>query len=249
MKENKILNNSQIIILGVCIAIATIAASFILSRAALKIMQLTQEQITVTGSASKKIVSDFIVWQSSFSCRASDLKTAYNQMKIDLDKIKTYLKSKNVSDSEISVSPVSIETIYKKNDKGGNTNEIEGYQLTQSIEVSSGNVTLINNISQDATELIEQDVAFLSQQPSYHYTRIDELKIEMLAKATENAKQRAASMVQATGNRIGLMRSARMGVFQITPVLSTDISDWGINDTSTLEKKVMAVVSVKFAID
>jgi hypothetical protein len=97
--------------------------------------------------------------------------------------------------------------------------------------------------------LIEQDVAFLSQQPSYHYTRIDELKIEMLAKATENAKQRAASMVQATGNRIGLMRSARMGVFQITPVLSTDISDWGINDTSTLEKKVMAVVSVKFAID
>ncbi len=71
----------------------------------------------------------------------------------------------------------------------------------------------------------------------------------MLAKATENAKQRAASMVQSTGNKIGSIRSARMGVFQITPVTSTDVSDWGENDTSSLDKKVMAVVGATFAIE
>jgi len=70
----------------------------------------------------------------------------------------------------------------------------------------------------------------------------------MLEKASENAKQRAEKMAKATGNSIGFMRSARMGVFQITPVTSTDISDWGINDTSSLDKKVMAVVTVSFAI-
>jgi len=53
---------------------------------------------------------------------------------------------------------------------------------------------------------------------------LDELKVEMLAKATENAKLRAENMVKATGNRIGFMRSAKMGVFQITPVNSTEIS-------------------------
>ena len=73
--------------------------------------------------------------------------------------------------------------------------------------------------------------------------------IEMLARATENARQRAENMAKATGNRIGFMRSAKMGVFQITPVTSTDVSDWGVNDTTSFDKKVMAVVTVSFAIE
>ena len=60
--------------------------------------------------------------------------------------------------------------------------------------------------------------------------------------------KRAKNMVVSTGNRIGLMRSARMGVFQITPANSYEISSWGINDTSSLDKKVTAVVHVSFAI-
>ena len=71
----------------------------------------------------------------------------------------------------------------------------------------------------------------------------------MLAKATGNAKVRAESMVKVSGNKIGFMRSAKMGVFQITPVTSTDVSDYGYNDTSSLDKKVMAVVSAAFAIE
>jgi hypothetical protein len=85
--------------------------------------------------------------------------------------------------------------------------------------------------------------------PNYFYTKLDELKIEMLATATENAKQRAENMAKASGNRIGFMRSARMGVFQITSPNSTDVSDSGINDTSSIEKKVTAVVSVTFSIE
>ena len=71
----------------------------------------------------------------------------------------------------------------------------------------------------------------------------------MLARATENAKQRAENMAKATGNKIGVIRSARMGVLQITPGTSTDVSDMGINDTSSLDKKVTAVVTASFAIE
>ena len=56
-------------------------------------------------------------------------------------------------------------------------------------------------------------------------------------------------MAKATGNTIGFMRSAKMGVFQITPINSTEVSDWGENDTSSLYKKVTAVVTVSFAIE
>ena len=71
----------------------------------------------------------------------------------------------------------------------------------------------------------------------------------MLAKATENAKLRAESIVSSVGNKIGTLQSAKMGVFQITPVTSTQVSDYGEDDTSSLQKKVMVVVNTSFSID
>lgn len=249
MEGGRFLRNSQIVILGICIAVATIASSVILSQGFLKIMKFTKEVISVTGSAQKDIKSDYIVWRGSFSRRETDLKTAYQKVREDLDKVKAYLISKGVSEKETIISQVSTDTVYKKNEKGNDTNDIQGYRVTQGIEIRSNEVDKIDKVSREVTELIDQGVEFSSEAPEYFYTKLDELKIEMLTKATENAKQRAENMAKATGNKIGFMRNARMGVFQITPINSTEISDWGINDTSSLEKKVTAVVNVGFAID
>ena len=249
MEGGNFFKNSQIIVLGICIAVATIVSSVILSGGFLKVMKFTREQISVTGSATKDIKSDYIVWVGSFSRREANLKAAYAGLKSDLDKIKEYLKSKGVKDDEITICQVSTETVYKKNDKGNDTNDIQAYRLSQNIEIRSYDVEKIDKVAREITELINQNIEFTSGSPEYFYTKLDELKIEMLAKATQNAKQRAESMVKATGNRIGFMRSARMGVFQITPVTSTDVSDWGVNDTTSFDKKVMAVVTVSFAIE
>lgn len=249
MEGGRILRSSQIIILGICIAAATIISSIILSEGFLKIMKFTREQISVTGSATKEIKSDYIVWKGEFTRREIDLKTAYKSLKEDLDKVKAYLISKGVTEKETIISQVTTETVYRKNEKGNDTNDIQGYRLSQNVEIRSNDVDKIAKVSRESTELIDQGIQFTSPAPEYFYTKLDELKIEMLAKATENAKQRAESMVKSTGNKIGFMRSARMGVFQITPVTSTDVSDWGMNDTTSLDKKVMAVVTVSFAIE
>jgi len=249
MESGNFFKNSQIIVLGVCIAVATIASSVILSGGFLKVMKFTREQISVTGSATKEIRSDHIVWKGAFARREADLKTAYQELQEDLDKVKTYLSSKGVSENETIISQVLTETVYRKNEKGNDTNDIEGYTLTQNVEIRSNDVDKIDKVSRESTRLIDQGILFVSQAPEYFYTKIDELKVEMLARATENAKQRASSMAKATGNKIGFMRSARMGVFQITPSTSTEVSDWGVNDTSSLDKKVMAVVTVSFAIE
>lgn len=249
MEGGRFLRNSQIIILGICIAVATIVSSVILSQGFLKIMKFTREVISVTGSAEKRIKSDYIVWRCGFSRREATLPVAYQALKGDLEKIKAYLAAKGVNPNEMFISPVSTETIYKKNDKGNETNEIQWYRLSQNIEIRSNEVDKIDQVSREATELINQDIGLDSSSPQYFYTKLDELKVEMLARATENAKLRAENMAKSTGNKIGLMRSARMGVFQITPVTSTEVSDWGENDTSSLEKKVMAVVTVSFTIE
>ncbi len=249
MENESFLKNSQIIVLGICIAVATIASSIILSGGFLKVMKFTREQINVTGSATKEIRSDYIVWRGTLSKREDDLKVAYKNLKADLDTTKKYLLSKGISDDEMAASQVTTETIYKKNEKGNDTNDIQGYRLYQNIEVRSGDVDKVTLVSRESTELIDQGIQFESQAPEYFYKKLDELKLEMLAKATENAKQRAENMAKATGNKIGFMRSAKMGVFQITPVTSTEVSDWGTNDTTSLDKKVMSVVTVSFGIE
>ena len=249
MEGGNFLKNSQIIVLGICIAVATIVSSVILSGGFLKVMKFTREQISVTGSATKEIRSDYIVWNGEFSRREPNLKTAYNDLKSDLEKVKAYLNSKGVKDDELTIWQVATETVYKKNDKGNDTNDIQGYRLSQGIVIRSYDVEKIDRVAREVTELINQGIEFTSSAPEYFYTKLDELKIEMLAKATENAKQRAESMVKSTGNKIGFMRNAKMGVFQITPATSTDVSDWGVNDTTSLDKKVMAVVTVSFAIE
>ena len=249
MEGGKILRNSQIVILGICIAVATIASSVILSQGFLKVMKFMREQINVTGSATKEIKSDYIVWRAAFYKRDTNMKTAYANLKQDLDEVMRYLKDKGVNEKEAIISQINTSTIYKKNDKGNDTNTIEAYKLSQSIEIRSNDVQKIDHVSRESTELINLGIEFESTPPDYFYTKLDELKLEMLGKATENAKQRAENMVKATGNKIGFMKSAKMGVFQITPITSTDVSDWGINDTTSLDKKVMAVVTASFSIE
>jgi len=249
MEGLKVLRSTQIIILGICFVVATIVSIIIFSKGLLQIKKFSGEVISVTGSAEKKIESDYIVWHSSFSRRELQLKSAYANIQEDLKKVKSYLLSKGIKEDEIVVSQIDTKVVYKKNEKGNDTNEIEGYLLSQGIEVKSNDVKRIDEISRQSTELINQDIQFISQAPEYFYTKLADLKVEMLAKATEDAKQRAISMANSTGNKIGAIRSAKMGVFQITPITSTDVSWYGENDTSSFEKKVMAVVTASFAIE
>ena len=242
------LKNVQIIILGLCIAGATIISTSIMTKGVLQIKKFTNEVIRVTGSAEKKIISDYIVWNASFSRRDPDLQTAYKELQEDLKKVKKYLISKGVKENEIEIYSVDIRKLYKLDEKGHTTNQIEKYVLYQKLEVKSYDVKKIDEISKKSTELINQGIQFISEAPKYFYTKLADLKVEMLSKATENARKRAECMANSAGNKIGTIRSAKMGVFQITPVTSTEVSWYGQNDTSSMEKKVMAVVSATFSI-
>jgi len=249
MENGAFLKDSQIIVLGICIGVATIVASVILSQGAFRIMKFTKENITVTGSAQKEIRSDYIVWACNVSRQSPDLAKAYVELKADTERVIAYLKARQVNEKEMTTSQVRTEVLRKENMYYGDSSDVTGYLLTQNIEVKSHEVDKISLVSRESTELISQGIKFVSEAPGYFYTDLSQLKIEMLAMATQNAKKRAESIAGSVGNKIGWMRSARMGVFQITPVTSTDISDYGENDTSSLDKKVMSVVSASFAIE
>jgi len=119
----------------------------------------------------------------------------------------------------------------------------------QRIEIKSTDVNKIKEISLDISSLIEKGVNFNVDMPEYHYTKLADLKIEIQAAASKDAMIRAQKIAEATGRELGPMRSARMGVLQITPRLSNMISDYGINDLSSIEKEITAVVNASFEIE
>jgi uncharacterized protein len=207
-----------------------------------------EQTITVTGSARKRIKSDLVVWRSAVTYQATQLSEAYKSLSDNIPRVKQYLISKGIPENQITISSISSTTMHAKDNEGNETGQITGYSLRQELEVRSNDVDKIERVAREATELINQGILLESMSPEYLYTKLGDLKIEMLGEAAKDAKTRAQQIASSTGSSIGSVRSAKMGVMQITPADSNEVSDTGENDTSSLEKDITAVVNVSFAV-
>ena len=240
--------NGHIFNAGFALAVALVLSS-IVGAWAYTHAKNGEQVITVTGSARKRIKSDLVVWRAGVSYQASQLSEAYKALSDNVPKVKQYLISKGVKEDQITISSISSTTLHEKNSDGEETGQITGYSLRQELMVRSNDVDKIERLAREATELINQGILLESNPPEYLYTKLGDLKIEMLAEAAKDAKVRAQQIASSTGSSIGSVRTARMGVMQITPADSNDVSDSGMNDTSSLEKDITAVVNVGFAVD
>jgi len=241
------LKDYQVVLLGLLIAGGAILSTSILSGAVVEFQKLQNQTIRVTGSASQQVTSDYGVLTLRINARTTDLKGGYAKLASDVNTIKEYLKSKGIDEKDIEVSPVDSYEYYKRIG-GYSSNEIEGYNTSLSVKASSKDVQKITEISKGVDELVAKNINISSNNVEYLVSNLDDIKIKMVGEATKNAKERAESMVAGTNGKIGVMNSARMGVFQIVPVNSTDVSDYGYNDTTSLEKKVISTVNVTFTV-
>lgn len=232
----------------IALAVGLVAASA-LTAGAVKNIRRADDEIQVTGSARRPIRSDFVVWRLSATSQAPTLQEASASLGGHSQRILAFLRQNTVADSVLTMRAVETEPVYRMLETGATTGEIVGYRLTQRFEVRSTDVNGVTALTQRANALINEGVPLVSPAPEYLYTRLAEVRTQMLADATEDARRRAEAIATSVGSEIGGVRSARMGVFQITPRNSTEVSDYGINDTSSLEKDITAVVRVSFSVD
>lgn len=241
-KNNNLFNAAVVLAIGFVLASAIIGWSYTKSKKG-------DESITVTGSAKKRIKSDLIVWSANVSVQSAQISDAYKQLSESVPKVKKYLMDKGIPEAQITISAINSVQEREKDSEGNLTGKTTGYSLKQEIQVKSSEVEKVSQIAREATELINQGIFIESSAPQFLYTKLGDLKIEMLAEAAKDAKARAEQIANSTGNSISTVRSARMGVMQITAADSNEVSDYGLNDTSSLEKDITAVVNVSFAIN
>jgi uncharacterized protein len=234
------------------IALTSIICFWILG-SAYKYKFKTAETISVTGLAEKDFISDQIVWTGNYSRKTMDLKEAYTFLKEDEGKIRVYLKEKGITDNEMVFSAVSIDKEFSQRlDANGRTigNDFTGYNLKQDVTVDSKNIEKVEKISREVTELIQSGIEFNSSSPSYYYTKLAELKLDLLAKASADAKQRAETIAKNSGSGLGKIKKANMGIFQITGKNSNeDYSYGGALNTSSKNKTASITTKIDYAVD
>ncbi len=236
---------------AIVFSIAIVIASIILGNAVIN-RNKKVGTISVTGLGKTDFTSDLIVWEARFSQINNDLKQAYNDLKKDKEAISEYFKSKGLSDNVIVFNAVETNKNFKQNYTSDGKylgQEFTGYTLSQTVQINSKDVEKVEKISREVTELLNKGIQLYSIPPRYYYTKLEDLKIEMVSRATENAHLRAKSISENSRATIGELSIANMGIFQITGLNSNEDYSWGgAYNTSSKEKTASITMKLTYSV-
>lgn len=212
--------------------------------------------ISVNGIAKEDITSDQVKWMGYLSAQAKDTKSAYEELKKDTGIFMNYLISKGISRSEVTFMPVRIQADYGDYyyDKNGiYTRKLKGYVLTEEVKVESKEVEKVENASKEVGELIDSgETYFVEESMEYYYTKLDTLKMKMIANATQEAYKRALIICENSHTTLGDMKHSEMSTFDVTAKNSaeqyTEASTdyyYGNETYNTSSRYKTAVVTIK----
>ena len=233
---------------AILFSVAIIVAAYLIGNSVIN-RNNNQGTIFVTGLGKADFTSDLIVWEGSFSKQSLELKEAYNLIEKDKKIIKEYLLFKGVKESELVFKAITSRDNKKPKYINGKYagEEFLGYVLTQSLQIESKNVSEVEKTSREITELLNKGIQFYSTPPRYYYTKLADLKIEMISKATADARSRAEKIAENSGGDLGDLISAKMGIFQITGQNSKEDYSWGGTfNTSSKEKTASITIKLNY---
>lgn len=247
--EQKEKKNSWLsaLIIGLSVVISCLAIAYGLAH----FRSESTHVITATGSASVDFDADIIIWRGSFSSVAYTSEAAYDKIKTDANIVKTYLLDNGVTEDEVVFDSVDIGRTYRDiYDVNGNYagSEPDGYSLSQSVTITSNNMDTVERISREISTLLDKGVELSSNSPEYYYSDLDALKLDLIDKASINAKERIDIVAKNSGASIGKLKNSSLGVFQIT-AKNTGTASYsydGAFDTSSRHKTATITVRLEY---
>lgn len=236
----------------IVISIAILLGLFVIGKA-YNYKFKARHTVNVLGGAEHHFVSDLIVWSATFAKTSFELKDAYASLKQDEKQVRDYLKAHGIAAEEAIFSSITIEKLYSYHydEQGRQTGAtFNGYQLRQNVKVESKDIAKVEKISREITELLQSGIELSSQEPLYYYTKLSDLKIDLLSKAAADAYNRANTIAKNAKSDLGNLRRASMGVFQITGQhTNEDYSYGGTFNTTSKNKTASITVRLEYELD
>lgn len=202
--------------------------------------------VTVKGLAEKDVRADLAVWNIRFQSADNTLSTAKADIENQEKTIIAFLKKEGFQPQEIILQGLTMQDAYADSYRDRNSISAR-YTLNQTITVRTLQVDLVNVTYPKIGDLVSQGVSFNSygNGVSYLFTRLNQIKPEMLKQATQNARQAADEFAQNSHSKVGKIRSANQGVFSILP--REEIPDQ--SEREQINKKVRVVSTVEYYLD
>ena len=233
------------------IGIAIILSAYLLGRA-YTYKYRSQDTVVVTGLGETEFESDLIVWSGVLTAEAAEAADGYRRIEQSKRKVSDYLAAKGIDAKQVVWNFVNVDktyqTVYSANGNYAGQ-RFTGYSLRQEFSIESTDVDLVENVSREISALIAQGVSIEARQPDYYYTKLDDVKLSLIGRASADARARAEKIAQNAGTGIGAVASARMGVFQITGAnANEEFSAGGSFNTASRHKKARITMRIEYRI-
>jgi uncharacterized protein len=239
-------------ILGILLALGMSSAAFILGVQAKKAAS-GQQSITVKGLAVKDVQADNAEWTVTISVNQPTFAEALNKLRAERPALDAFLVEEGLDKSGWTEGGESVtahtETVYLP--QGGTKTEQKGYDASQAITVTTKDLAKIEAANKNFLALQAEGHPVTANSPLYLVSGLEDIKMSLIASATENAKKRAEEFVKQDKVKVGVMRSASQGAFYIlAPGGNSDTDDYGgTYDKTTIKKQAKVVVTIVYNIE
>ncbi|MEX0720556.1 MAG: SIMPL domain-containing protein [Balneolaceae bacterium] len=212
-------NQRSSIILGISIFLGLAVLGYLLSNAAITFKEY-ERTVTVKGLSEQEHPADIIIWPIQFTEASNNLEDIYIALENNAGKVKSFLKEQGIEEDEISMaSPVVTDKSAQR--YGGNNESQFRFVATQSVTVYSKKVDAVRAVRNKMADLGKQGVTLSGEeyqvQTEYLFTRLNEIKPQMIEEATKEAREVATKFAEDSNSELGKIKTAYQGQFSISP--------------------------------
>lgn len=208
---------SSAFILGIFIFLGLATLGYLLANAAIMHKQL-ERSVTVKGLSEREYTADIVIWPIQFITAENNLENLYSSIEKSTSEIKQFLTSKGISPEEISFASPAI-TDKSAQQYGNNSKPLFRFTASQTVTVYSKNIDAIRLIMNTLSELGKKGIVFTGSnydlQTEYIFTRLNEVKPEMIEEATRKAREVAEKFASDSQSTLGKIKRASQGQFSI----------------------------------
>ncbi len=212
------LSNLGAFILGVFIFIGLSSLGYLLAGAAIDVKQY-ERSVTVKGLSEREQNADIVIWPIQFTAAGNDLESLYNDIEQNTSKIKAFIIKQGIAPEEVTFSAPAI-TDKSAQQYGNNDKAAFRYTAIQTVTVYSKNIQAVRSVKGKLSELGKQGIVFTGgnyqAQTEYTFTRLNEIKPQMIEEATRKAREVAEKFASDSQSKLGKIKRASQGQFSIS---------------------------------
>jgi hypothetical protein len=208
-----------------------------------------ERYVTVKGLVERDVKADLALWTISYTAAGPDLNSANDKLEQDQTTVLAFARSHGFSTDETAVQPTTVSDSFANPNQSSRPDPAQRFIVKGGIQIRSTKVDAVSKASQDTGDLVKQGVALgenYPQAPQYFFTKLNDIRPPMLAEATRSARAVAEQFAADSRSRLGPIRRANQGVFEITSRNAASGDQAGNDDQGSIDKKVRLVTTVDY---